>query len=109
LHPGRRDELIELFDTLVEPQEDVGMHVLGQFGDFARPDRFVWIRGFADMASRPGALTGFYLDGDVWARHREAANATMVDSDDVLLLHPMPGAAHPCSSVGPRAASTCWS
>jgi hypothetical protein len=37
LRPGRRDELIELFDThLVEPQEEVGMHVVGQFRDTAR-------------------------------------------------------------------------
>src|SRR5205085_9497784 len=28
--------------------------------------------------------------GPVWARHRDAANATMIDSDDVLLLKPAP-------------------
>jgi NIPSNAP len=91
LHPGRRDELIELFDgKLVEPQEAVGMRVIGQFRDLDRPDRFVWLRGFADMASRTDALRAFYL-GPVWAEHRDAANATMIDSDDVLLLRPAPG------------------
>lgn len=88
LRPGRRDELIELFDReLLEPQEAVGMRVIGQFRDLDDPDRFVWLRGFADMESRRRALTAFY-DGPVWAAHRDAANATMVDSDDVLLLRP---------------------
>ena len=90
LHPGRRDELIELFDAfLVEPQERAGMRVLGQFRDLDRPDWFVWLRGFGDMASRTAALGDFY-NGPVWAQHRAAANATMVDSDDVLLLRPAP-------------------
>jgi hypothetical protein len=90
LHPGRREELIELFDgELVEPQEACGMRVVGQFRDLDRPDWFVWLRGFDDMASRTAALTCFY-HGPVWARHRDAANATMVDSDDVLLLRPAP-------------------
>jgi hypothetical protein len=39
------------------------------------------------MESRLRALTTFY-SGPVWKTHREAANATMIDSDDVLLLHP---------------------
>ena len=88
LHPGRRDALIELFDTtFVEPQETEGMSVMGQFRDLDEPDRFVWLRGFADMASRARGLQGFY-GGPVWATHRHAANATMIDSDDVLLLRP---------------------
>src|SRR5436190_9693932 len=88
LHPGRRDELIELFDgELIEPQEDCGMRVIGQFRDLDRPDRFVWLRGFDDMAARTRALECFY-DGPVWKAHRDAANATMIDSDDVLLLKP---------------------
>ena len=39
------------------------------------------------MPSRAQALKDFY-GGPVWKAHREAANATMIDSDDVLLLHP---------------------
>ena len=53
---------------------------------------FVWLRGFDGMEARKDALTAFY-DGPVWAAHRDAANATMIDSDDVLLLKPAwPGA-----------------
>lgn len=93
LHPGRRDLLIDLFDReFVETQEAVGMTVMGQFRDLDDSDRFTWLRGFRDMAARQAGLTAFY-GGPVWQAHREAANATMVDSDNVLLLPPAwPGA-----------------
>jgi hypothetical protein len=47
----------------------------------------VWLRGFADMPARAEALGAFY-GGPVWHAHREVANATMIDSDNVLLLRP---------------------
>jgi hypothetical protein len=88
LHPGKRDILIDLFDReFIESQEALGIEVIGQFRDLDRPDRFVWLRGFRDMSSRAKALTEFY-GGPVWKAHREAANATMIDSDNVLLLRP---------------------
>lgn len=88
LHPGRRDELITLFDTeFVESQEALGLRVLGQFRDLDAPDHLVWLRGFSGMAARRQGLAAFY-GGPVWARHGAAANATMVDSDDVHLLQP---------------------
>jgi hypothetical protein len=86
LRPGQRDSLIELFDKeFVESQEVVGMSVMGQFRDLDDADRFVWLRGFGDMATRKAALESFY-GGPVWQAHRDAANATMIDSDNVLLL-----------------------
>jgi quinol monooxygenase YgiN len=86
LRPGQRDALIELFDReFVESQEAVGMQIIGQFRDLDDPDRFVWLRGFPDMDARAGSLGAFY-DGPVWLAHRDTANATMVDSDNVLLL-----------------------
>jgi hypothetical protein len=88
LHRGQRDVLIDLFDReLVETQEDVGMKVIGQFRELDDPDRFVWIRGFPDMESRAQSLAAFY-GGPVWKAHSAAANATMIDSDNVLLLRP---------------------
>ena len=39
------------------------------------------------MASREQALKDFYT-GPAWTKHRETANTTMVDSDNVLLLRP---------------------
>ena len=86
---GRRDVLIELFDReFIETQEAVGMEVIGQFRDLDRPERFVWMRGFPDMQRRREALEAFY-GGPVWKAHAVAANATMVDVDDVLLLRPV--------------------
>src|SRR5438093_1819321 len=88
LHPGKRDVLIDLFDReFVESQEALGMNIIGQFRDLDNPNRFVWLRGFRDMPSRAQALKDFY-GGPVWKAHRGAANATMIDSDNVLLLHP---------------------
>lgn len=88
LHPGRRDALVELFDReFIDSQEAVGMAVLGQGRDLDDEDRFVWLRGFPDRGARVTALGRFY-GGPVWQQHREAANATMIDSDDVLLLRP---------------------
>ncbi|HJV63465.1 MAG TPA: NIPSNAP family protein, partial [Albitalea sp.] len=96
LHRGRRETLISLFEReFVESQEALGMHVLGTFRDLDAMDRFVWLRGFRDMDLRPRALAAFY-DGPVWRAHRDEANATMVDSDDVLLLRPL----HPSLAFG---------
>lgn len=102
LKPGRRDALIELFEReFIESQEAVGMEILGTFRDAGNPDRFVWLRGFPDMESRAKSLAAFY-GGPVWQAHREAANATMIDSDNVLLLRPAwPGAGF---HAGPRRA-----
>ena len=87
LHDGKRDVLINLFEReFVESQEALGMKVIGTFTDIDRPNRFVWIRGFSSMEARAEGLNAFYF-GPVWRAHRDEANATMVDSDNVLLLH----------------------
>lgn len=93
LKPGQRETLIGIFDNrLIEGQEAAGMTIIGQFRDLDRPDMFVWLRGFDDMAARKDALAAFY-EGPVWPAWRDAANATMISSDDVLLLKPAwPGA-----------------
>jgi hypothetical protein len=88
LKPGQRDVLIELFEReFIESQEALGMEVIGTFRDADNPDRFVWLRGFPDMEARAKSLAAFY-GGPVWKAHREVANATMLDSDNVLLLRP---------------------
>jgi len=88
LVPGKRDVLIALFEReFVETQEAVGMDVIGTFRDADDPDRFVWLRGFPDMECRAKSLSEFY-GGPIWKAHRETANATMIDSDNVLLLRP---------------------
>lgn len=88
LHPGQRDVLIDLFEReFVETQEACGIRLLGQFRDLDNPDRFVWLRGFRGMDDRAAALTAFY-GGATWKAHRNEANATIDDSDNVLLLRP---------------------
>lgn len=88
LKPGRRDELITLFERhFLEGQEQYNMQILGQFRRRTAPDQFVWLRGFSDMEVRRQALQGFY-GGPIWQEHCAAANATMLDSDNVLLLKP---------------------
>ncbi|MFG3136364.1 NIPSNAP family protein [Streptomyces sp. NPDC048211] len=86
LHPGARETLIELFEReFVSGQQSAGISVGGRFRDLDDPDRFVWLRAFPDMRHRRRSLEAFY-GGPVWRKHRAAANATMIDSDDVLLL-----------------------
>jgi len=110
LRAGRRDDLIGLFEReLIAPQEAAGMALLGQFRDVEDPDRFVWLRGFPDMRTRAEALGRFY-QGPVWRQHRDEANATMIDSDNVLLLRPagprsgFPAPAAPRPPAGHRSA-----
>lgn len=120
LHPGRRDDLIALFEReFLEGQEAFGMTVIGQFRDLADPNSFVWLRGFPDMEARKASLTAFY-GGPIWGRHRDEANGMMINSDNVFLLRPThldggfsnPGAARPGPGAtalppGYIAANTC--
>jgi len=96
LQGGTRAAFTRLFEQqFVTSQDEVGCHVRAVFRDLDDPDRFVWIRGFTDMASRKMALETFYF-GPVWQAHRAEANAMMIDSDNVLLLKPLLG------EIGPR-------
>jgi hypothetical protein len=88
LHPQRFDNFTALFEReFIEPQEAAGITVIGQFRDLDDPNRFVWLRGFPDMDARARALETFY-GGALWKSLREEANASFVDTDNVLLLRP---------------------
>ena len=104
LKGGKRADFTRLFEqNFIASQEAVGAEVLGIFRDLDDPDRFVWLRGFADMDARKAALEAFYY-GPVWKAHRAEANAMIVDSDNVLLLRPLTGAdalADPPHGAGP--------
>lgn len=87
--PGRRDEMIDVFERwFVESQEALGMRLVGQFRDQDDPNRFTWIRAFADMETRERGLNAFYF-GPVWQAHRDEANPLLLDNDNVLLLKPL--------------------
>jgi hypothetical protein len=86
---GRRDDFIALFDEyFIEEQERFGARIVGQFRDRNNPDQFVWLRGFSDMQARHAALEGFYHSSSLWRAHRDAANDTIADVDNVSLLKP---------------------
>jgi hypothetical protein len=94
---GRRDSFVALFEReFVEPQEALGMRLVGQYRDLDDPDRFTWIREFPAMAGRAAQLGQFY-SGPVWQAHRAEANPMLDDNDNVLLLKP----AGPGSGFGP--------
>lgn len=98
MKPGRRDDLIAIFEAhFLDGQEQQGMSIIGQFRQLTDPNRFVWFRGFADMDARRAALEGFYT-APIWTAHRAAANDTLEDWSNVLLLRP----ARPSSGVRPR-------
>ncbi len=61
---------------------------VGHYRNLDDPQDFVWFREFANMQQRRTALEAFYLQSPEWLQHRDAANATMIDSDNVLLLRP---------------------
>ena len=69
-------------------QRAEGMHPLGQFEVVGEPDRFVWIRGFDDMATRLRGLSAFY-GGPFWHARRDEANAMMLEHHNVHLLRPL--------------------
>ncbi|MGZ3664301.1 MAG: NIPSNAP family protein [Ktedonobacterales bacterium] len=87
--PGLREDFIALFDEyFIEEQERYGAQIIGQFRDRNDSDRFVWLRGFPNMETRHSALEGFYNSSPLWQEHRVAANDTISDVSDVLLLKP---------------------
>ena len=89
LKPGRRDDLIQLFEReFIESQIATGMTLHGLYRDRDDPDAFVWFRSFPNMPSRARSLAEFY-GGPVWKRFGSAANDTMINSDNVLLLRPV--------------------
>lgn len=89
LKPGARETLIALFEReFIETQETAGMTLDGIYRDLDDPDAFVWIRSFPDMRKRARALEAFY-GGPAWKMWGEAANVTMLNSDNVLLLRPV--------------------
>jgi quinol monooxygenase YgiN len=88
MRQGQREAFIALFEQqFITSQEATGIQLLGMFRDLDDPNRVVWMRGFPDMPSRGKSLAEFY-SCPTWMANRDAANACILDSDNVLLLHP---------------------
>jgi hypothetical protein len=86
LRPGRFADFVDLFETrFIEQQEAVGARVLGSFAVEGALHSVIWLRGFKHMDGRRHALEAFYAS-PTWLMHRDAANASIADNDDVHLL-----------------------
>jgi NIPSNAP len=89
LKPGRREAFTRLFEEdLIQPQEALHGYPLGQYRVKGNEDNFCWFRGFTSMKSRSSFLPSFYF-GPVWKQYRTAANAMIVNNDNVYLLRPL--------------------
>jgi hypothetical protein len=89
LQPGVRAKFIRYFEeNFLHVLGEYGMPVLGHFEVENEPDRFVFIRGFPDMAERLRSLQRFY-DGPYFGGRRDTVNAMIVDSDHCHLLRPL--------------------
>jgi hypothetical protein len=90
LKPGKRDAFINYFEQhFITPQNILGGFVLGQFRVKDADNRFLWFRGFSDMASRSVYLPEFYRKSLVWQKYKAGANELIDDNDDVHLLRPV--------------------
>ena len=79
IRDGTTRDFIRYFEEhFLFSQRDKGMHVLGQFEAVDDPNRFVWIRGFEDMAARLRGLSDFY-GGPFWQARRSEVNAMILE------------------------------
>jgi hypothetical protein len=87
---GQRTRFAAWFDAYFpEAFEQLGAMVFGQFLERGDPEHFLWLRGYHDINARPVVNSAFYY-GPLWKEHRAKVNAILPDSDNVLLLQPLP-------------------
>lgn len=84
--PGRRDELVTMFeDHFLDAYERAGARIVATWRDLDAADRWVWIRAFESAATRQAALAGFY-GSPTWQARAEACNATLAEVSDARAL-----------------------
>ncbi len=90
LKPNTADTFSDYFNKhFVKAMTELGGYTLGQFKMNGVNDRFVWMRGFADMGTRVKFLNDFYINSHVWKEFGPGANNMMINSDNVYLLRPL--------------------
>ncbi|MEQ1585383.1 MAG: hypothetical protein ABL895_05855 [Cyclobacteriaceae bacterium] len=90
LKPNLLDRFQRFFqDHFIESQNILNGYILGQFQIEEIDNRFFWIRGFHDMASRMNFLKSFYDQSITWKKYGPEANDMMLNSDQVHLLRPL--------------------
>ncbi len=86
--PGRRDDLIRMFETHFCPAYEAGgATILASWTVPQNPNLWIWIRAFASGAQRRRALERFY-GGAVWRRLAKDCRATIADARTSFLLRP---------------------
>jgi hypothetical protein len=86
---GQREHFAKRFESYFpEAIQQTGAIVAGEFMERANRSMFTWIRGFHDLDDRARLNAALY-NGPVWKEHRSQMNDLLLDSDNVLLLHPL--------------------
>lgn len=81
-----RARFLEIFRTKSIPEHRrLGMKILGPYLSIDDPDRFFFMRGFPDLASREPMKATFY-EGDLWKRELESVLMPMIDKYEVVLV-----------------------
>ena len=89
LKDGQREAYIEGFENyFVDTLNAEGNYVLGQFRIKGEDNRFVWIRGFDDMATRKEALQNFFGTKH-WEKYKHIPGNLLVGYTNVHLLKPL--------------------
>jgi len=86
---GERKHFAEYFESYFpEAFEQLGAIAFGQFLERDNRSRLTWFRGFHTLGDR-AAVNGAFYDGPLWKEHKSTMNDILLDSDNVLLLHPL--------------------
>lgn len=96
-HPGKRDELVALMDTVIIPfQISKGMSIVGSFVGEEDPNLYVWIRRFESEEARAALYEAVY-QSDEWVNEmgpkipdlmsRETISVTRLNPTSSSALH----------------------
>jgi len=86
---GQRQNFEKYFDTYFpDAFQQQGAIVAGSFLERKNSNGFTWIRGFHTLDARAVLNAAFYY-GPLWKEHKQAVNALLDDSDNVMLLRPV--------------------
>src|SRR5262249_2697097 len=89
IKPGERARFARCFDGYFpDAFQQIGAIAFGQFLERKHDSWFTWLRGFPSLDARAEMNAGVY-DGMLWKEHAAEMNERMIDSDNVLLLHPL--------------------
>jgi hypothetical protein len=86
---GQREEFARYFEGYFpEAFQQLGAIAFGQFRERQNDSWFTWLRGFPSLDARAEMNAEFY-NGPLWKEHAARMNDRLIDSDNVLLLHPL--------------------